>query len=181
MPPPALPLRTSLTTCTVLLTLCVRAGLSRPGQCPIAPRVARAMASRYCPPLVAQLCLPGRVQRIRVAHVRLRTLLQVWDWRTLPSGADVYDVQLFVLHPADSTPAASGVAGEGSAAPEAGQGDAWHAQRHRAVYRALRRAELSLLLRRAGFGTVRWLLPAKSGFFQPVVVASVAADLPHQL
>ena len=100
---------------------------------------------------------------------------QVWDWRKLPTGHDVYDVQLFVLQPILSP--ATEPAGT-SAAP---QGDVWQAQRHQVVYRALRRAELSILLGRAGFGTVRWLLPAESGFFQPVVVASAAQDVPHTL
>ena len=36
----------------------------------------------------------------------------------------------------------------------------------------LLRAELSSALHDAGFGAVRWLMPAESGFYQPLVLAT---------
>lgn len=44
--------------------------------------------------------------------------------------------------------------------------------RHECEYRALRRAELTALLERGGFGAVRWLAPGETGFYQPIVVAA---------
>lgn len=46
------------------------------------------------------------------------------------------------------------------------------ASRHECEYRALRRAELTALLERGGFGAVRWLAPGETGFYQPIVVAA---------
>jgi glycine/sarcosine N-methyltransferase len=40
-----------------------------------------------------------------------------------------------------------------------------------ATYRTVLRDELADILRQAGFKDVRWLLPAESGFYQPVVLA----------
>jgi hypothetical protein len=40
-----------------------------------------------------------------------------------------------------------------------------------AVYRALRRDELTTALNEAKFNNVRWLFPAESGFHQPIVLA----------
>jgi hypothetical protein len=45
-------------------------------------------------------------------------------------------------------------------------------QTHHGVsdYRAVRRDELAAILERAGFCKVRWLLPAESGFYQPLIL-----------
>jgi glycine/sarcosine N-methyltransferase len=43
------------------------------------------------------------------------------------------------------------------------------------TYRALLRDELTGFLIQAGFASVRWLMPAESGFYQPVVLARLAS------
>jgi SAM-dependent methyltransferase len=50
-------------------------------------------------------------------------------------------------------------------------GAAWTVQIHTTGYRALRRAELSLVLGAAGLPISRWLLPGQTGFFQPMLTA----------
>ncbi len=47
----------------------------------------------------------------------------------------------------------------------------WQTFHTTAVYRALLRQELSEALNQAGFTNIRWLLPAESGFYQPLVMA----------
>ena len=48
--------------------------------------------------------------------------------------------------------------------------DALASDYHR-LYGAWRRSELSRLFRQSGFAGVRWLMPAKTGFKQPLAVA----------
>ncbi len=48
----------------------------------------------------------------------------------------------------------------------------WECGHYVAVYRALRRDELTAVLGEAGFTAVRWLTPADSGFYQPLVLAN---------
>lgn len=50
-------------------------------------------------------------------------------------------------------------------------GNDWQTFHTTAVYRALLRQELSEALDRAGFTSIRWLLPEESGFYQPLVMA----------
>jgi glycine/sarcosine N-methyltransferase len=47
----------------------------------------------------------------------------------------------------------------------------WHVRHRRATYWALTRAELAALAEDAGLVGVRWLMPERSGFFQPLLVA----------
>jgi len=91
---------------------------------------------------------------------------QVWDWFKLPSGADAYKFQMFVLSPEVHDSSISAAAA--SATTE--QGDVWTAQRHLGMYRALVKADLLALLSKAGFDGVQWLTPETTGFYQPVVV-----------
>lgn len=51
-------------------------------------------------------------------------------------------------------------------------GEGWELTERSAKYRALLRSELTALLKRAGFGTTRWVLPENSGFYQPMFVAT---------
>ena len=47
----------------------------------------------------------------------------------------------------------------------------WNCRHFVSVYRAVLREEFTALLRQAGFVDVRWLMPAESGFYQPLVLA----------
>ena len=49
----------------------------------------------------------------------------------------------------------------------------WHARSSATRYRALQRATLERLLRSVGFRTAEWLMPDVSGYYQPIVVATV--------
>ncbi|HME57057.1 MAG TPA: methyltransferase domain-containing protein [Terracidiphilus sp.] len=50
-------------------------------------------------------------------------------------------------------------------------GRAWQAHHFVSEYRSLLREELSNLLREAGFTDIRWILPAESGYYLPLVLA----------
>lgn len=75
-----------------------------------------------------------------------RVVFQVWDWAR---DMRTYEAQLFILR----------------------EGEAWGLSHHRTAYRALRREDLTVVLRGAGFSQVRWHAPAESGYFQPLVTA----------
>jgi glycine/sarcosine N-methyltransferase len=53
-------------------------------------------------------------------------------------------------------------------------GREWQTLHTSAVYRALLRDELEAVLHQAGFINTRWLLPAESGFYQPIILATAA-------
>jgi 2-polyprenyl-3-methyl-5-hydroxy-6-metoxy-1,4-benzoquinol methylase len=77
---------------------------------------------------------------------------QVWDWSdTTPT----YTVHQFITR-------------------EAAGG--WETHHESTVYRALRRTELSEIVRAAGLHDIRWHLPAKSGYYQPILTARRGAD-----
>lgn len=69
---------------------------------------------------------------------------QVWDW----TGDRQYMLHLYI------TQETSG---------------GWDCRHFVSAYRALLREELTAHLREAGFAGVRWLMPADSGFYQPLV------------
>lgn len=77
-----------------------------------------------------------------------RIVFQLWNWA--PDGL-TYDLRHFVLRQID---------------------DAWHTTERATRYRALRRAELSAAWEDAGLTDVRWLLPAASGYYQPIILAA---------
>jgi len=77
---------------------------------------------------------------------RRRIYHQIWDWT---SGRQ-YTVHLYI-----------------TLEIEAG----WTCRHFVATYRAVLRAELTAILEQAGFRDVRWLMPADSGFYQPLVLA----------
>jgi len=85
-------------------------------------------------------------RRFRV-HGGERIVFQLWDW----DDGDRYTLRHFIL--------------------QGGGEHGWAVTERRAGYRALRRAELTAVLGAAGFEDVGWLMPAASGFYQPVVVA----------
>jgi glycine/sarcosine N-methyltransferase len=49
--------------------------------------------------------------------------------------------------------------------------DGWQSHHYASTYRAVLRDELTGILGRAGFTDVRWLQPAESRFYQPIVLA----------
>lgn len=80
-----------------------------------------------------------------------RIAFQVWDWAADGTG---YRVHQFLVRQA---------------------GDGWRTDHVETVYRALSRADLDRVLRRAGLREVRWHEPEESGFFQPIVTARKAS------
>ena len=77
-----------------------------------------------------------------------RIVFQVWDWG---ARGNVYTVHQFILVQAGNT---------------------WRTLHAQGRYRATRRSELTDLLQREGFGSVRWDEPVDSGYYQPVVIAT---------
>jgi hypothetical protein len=75
-----------------------------------------------------------------------RIVHQVWDW----IDEARYTLHLFITTQSD---------------------EAWTTHHFVSEYRALQRSELSKVLQSAGFQDVRWLMPAESGFYQPLVLA----------
>ncbi|HUX88199.1 MAG TPA: class I SAM-dependent methyltransferase [Chloroflexota bacterium] len=79
-----------------------------------------------------------------------RIVFQVWDWA---DDGRTYLVHLFIVQQVDGS---------------------WQTSHFATHYRALRRDDLTGFLERAGFGPVRWLSPAESGFYQPIVLGRLA-------
>jgi hypothetical protein len=77
---------------------------------------------------------------------RRRIVFQIWDW----IDHRRYTFHLYVTREL---------------------GNEWQTFHTAAVYRVLRREELTVALREARFKTVHWLLPPESGFYQPIVLA----------
>lgn len=75
-----------------------------------------------------------------------RIVLQVWDW----TGEDRYDLHLYI-----------------TVRTEAG----WVTHHFAGQYRCMLREELSQALAAAGFEKLRWLMPAETGLYLPVVLA----------
>jgi SAM-dependent methyltransferase len=79
-----------------------------------------------------------------------RIVHQIWDW----IENDRYVLHLFIT-------------------AQTGQG--WETHHFVSEYRCLLRSELASLLVDSGFAGVRWLMPAESGFYQPLVLAKLSA------
>jgi SAM-dependent methyltransferase len=77
-----------------------------------------------------------------------RITFQLWKW--LPDGR-TYRFELFVL-------------------AEGGPGS-WTVRTFQGIYRAVKRSELTLMLRGAGAVRVEWRMPEETGFFQPLILA----------
>jgi len=80
-----------------------------------------------------------------------RIIHQIWDW---------IDDDRYVLHLTITT--------------HSGRG--WKTHHFVSEYRCLLRGELSSVLTDSGFAEVRWLMPAESGFYQPIVLARLSAS-----
>ena len=77
---------------------------------------------------------------------RRRIIFQLWDW----IDERRYSFHLYITH---ETPAG------------------WQTQHGTTTYRAVLREELAIILESVGFVSVKWMLPAETGFYQPLVVA----------
>jgi glycine/sarcosine N-methyltransferase len=80
---------------------------------------------------------------------RRRIVFQLWDW----TDERTYTFHLYITR---DTPTG------------------WQTQHGVSSYRVMLRDELTSILESVGFARVRWMLPAESGFYQPLVV--VMAD-----
>jgi SAM-dependent methyltransferase len=78
-----------------------------------------------------------------------RIVHQVWDW---------VENDRYILHVYITTQSDSG----------------WDARHFVGEYRCMLRAELSSALNAAGFTDIRWLMPAESGLYTPMVMARMA-------
>jgi len=78
-----------------------------------------------------------------------RIVHQIWDW----IEDDRYVLHLYIT---------------------AQTGQRWETHHFVSEYRCLLRGELSSLLVDSGFSDVRWLMPAESGFYQPLVLARLS-------
>jgi glycine/sarcosine N-methyltransferase len=76
-----------------------------------------------------------------------RIVHQVWDWI---DHAASYTFHLYITIQSDQV---------------------WTSHHFVSEYRALLRSEVSKVLESTGFQDVRWLMPAESGFYQPLVLA----------
>jgi glycine/sarcosine N-methyltransferase len=77
----------------------------------------------------------------------VRIAFQHWNWHR---DGRTYDQHLFIVR---------------------GNGDKWTLRHFGGISHAVLRWELSAHLVRAGFRKVRWLMPAKTGYHQPIVIA----------
>jgi hypothetical protein len=75
-----------------------------------------------------------------------RIVHQVWDW----IDEARYTLHLYITTQSD---------------------EAWTTHHFVSEYRALQRSEVSQVLQSAGFQEAQWLMPAESGFYQPLVLA----------
>jgi glycine/sarcosine N-methyltransferase len=80
------------------------------------------------------------------AEGKRRIVHQVWDW----IDEATYTLHLFIT---------------------AQSGQAWTSHHFVSECRALQRSEVSMVLQSAGFEKIQWLMPAQSGFYQPLVLA----------
>lgn len=79
-----------------------------------------------------------------------RIVFQIWDWL----DERHYRFHLYITRTAQAE---------------------WRTFHLTSTYRAVLRSELGNILIEAGFSNVRWLLPAESGFYQPIFVAQRAS------
>jgi len=80
-----------------------------------------------------------------------RIVHQIWDWMS----EDSYRMHLYI-----ST----------ESAPQ------WQTSHQTCLYHAIRRDALSGVLTQAGFRDLQWLHPPQSGFYQPIVLATLADE-----
>lgn len=76
-----------------------------------------------------------------------RIVFQIWDWM---EDKPFYIFHQFILKESD---------------------DGWKVSRYSAQYRALYCQELTGILSKAGFSNIHWLMPDKTNYYQPIVIA----------
>jgi SAM-dependent methyltransferase len=86
-------------------------------------------------------------QALSAAPGDVRLAFQHWNWHR---DGRTYDQHLFIVR---------------------GSGDRWTVRHYGGLSHALLRSELSEHLRRVGLGKIRWLMPAQTGYHQPIVIA----------
>ena len=86
-------------------------------------------------------------QALCTASGDLRLAFQHWNWHR---DGRTYDQHLFIVR---------------------GRGDRWTIRHYQGLSHALLRSELSEHLRRVGMERIRWLMPAQTGYHQPIVIA----------
>jgi glycine/sarcosine N-methyltransferase len=86
-------------------------------------------------------------QALCTAPGDLRLAFQHWKWHR---DGRTYDQHLFIVR---------------------GRGDRWTIRHYRGLSHAFLRSELSEHLRRVGLRKVKWLMPAQTGYHQPIVIA----------
>lgn len=96
-----------------------------------------------------------------------RIVFQVWEW----TAPDRYTLRHFIMtsETATSETATGDTMSSDTATAEPAH---WNVTERRTEYRALTREALSAALARAGFGDITWLMPAQSGYYQPIVSAT---------
>jgi glycine/sarcosine N-methyltransferase len=82
---------------------------------------------------------------------RRRIVFQLWDWM----DERQYQFHMYITRDSQT---------------------GWQTHHAVSAYRALLRKELTGILQRAGFVDVRWLPPAESGFFQPLVLGVAGSE-----
>ena len=92
-------------------------------------------------------CPSGTVTRRLKDKFGERVYLQTWEWF---EDKKFHDLSLFVLKRS---------------------GDYWESKPLETRMRAYKRDELTSALERAGFKDSEWLMPDKTGFYQPVLAA----------
>jgi SAM-dependent methyltransferase len=90
-------------------------------------------------------------QALSAAPGNLRLSFQYWNWH---HDRRTYDQHLFIVR---------------------GSGERWTIRHYRGQSHALLRSELGEHLRRAGLAKIRWLMPAQTGYHQPIVIARCPA------
>jgi glycine/sarcosine N-methyltransferase len=86
-------------------------------------------------------------QALSIKPGDVRLVFQHWNWHR---DGRTYDQHLFILR---------------------GSGERWAIRHYGGLSHALLRSELSEELRRAGLGKIKWLMPAQTGYHQPIVTA----------
>ena len=86
-------------------------------------------------------------QALSTAPGDVRLAFQHWNWHR---DGRTYDQHLFIVR---------------------GSGERWTIRHYGGLSHALLRSELSEHLRRVGLGRIKWLMPAQTGYHQPIVIA----------
>jgi SAM-dependent methyltransferase len=129
-------------------------------------RAARSMRARLKPGglLIASIRDYDEILRKRPAFTpqalfttpgEERIVFQHWNWHR---DGRTYDQHLFIVR---------------------GGGDNWRLRQYRGISRAILRAELAAELGRVHLKKLRWLMPRRTGYHQPIVIARNSLAMFH--